>query len=53
MGAFMSLFINMILKSANGDSDIEYYRILWIDSNYVNLVWIYLNDEKQCRNMKS
>ncbi|MEB9672725.1 MULTISPECIES: DDE-type integrase/transposase/recombinase [Bacillus cereus group] len=42
----MSLFINMILKSANGDSDIEYYRILWIDSNYTNLVWIYLNDEK-------
>ncbi|MDA2093781.1 Mu transposase C-terminal domain-containing protein [Bacillus cereus] len=42
----MNLFVNMVLESVGWDSEIEYYRILWIDGNYEHLVWIDLNDEK-------
>lgn len=42
----MNLFVNMVLESVGWDSEIEYYRILWIDGDYEHLVWIDLNDEK-------
>ncbi|MDA2239535.1 transposase [Bacillus cereus group sp. Bc222] len=43
----MNLFVNMVLEEVEWDGEKkEYYRILWIESNYKTLVWMNLSNEK-------